>query len=114
MVDPHTVEINGRRITTQHVLVATGGWPVKPDIPGADLAITSNEAFHFDTLPRRAVVVGGGYVAVEFASIFNGLGVETTLVYRRDRLLRSFDADLGHFLGEQMAAKGVKVRYGFV
>jgi len=112
VVDPHTVEINGRRITTQYVLVATGGWPVKPDIPGADLAITSNEAFHFDTLPRRAVVVGGGYVAVEFASIFNGLGVETTLVYRRDRLLRSFDADLGHFLGEQMAAKGVKVRYG--
>jgi glutathione reductase (NADPH) len=111
VVDPHTVEINGKRVTADHILVATGGWPVKPDISGADLAFTSNEAFHLSELPPRVVVVGGGYIAVEFASIFNGLGVETTLVYRRDRLLRSFDADLGRFLGEQMAAKGVAIRY---
>jgi glutathione reductase (NADPH) len=111
IVDPHTVEMDGRRMTTQHILVATGGWPVKPAIPGADHAFTSNEAFHLDSLPRRVVVIGGGYIAVEFASIFNGLGVETTLVYRRDRLLRTFDADLGRFLGEQMAAKGITIRY---
>lgn len=111
VVDPHTVELGGRRITAQHILVATGGWPVKPDIPGADLAFTSNEAFHLEALPQRVIVLGGGYIALEFASIFNGLGVDTTLVYRRDRVLRTFDADLGRFLGEQMIAKGVKIRY---
>jgi len=111
VVDPHTVEVNGKRVTAAYILVATGGWPVKPDIPGAELAFTSNEAFHLAELPRSVVVVGGGYIAVEFASIFNGLGVETTLVYRRKRLLRAFDADLGRFLGEQMAAKGIGIRY---
>ncbi len=111
VADPHTVEIGGKRVTARYILVATGGWPVKPDVPGADLGITSNEAFHLDELPRRVVVVGGGYIAVEFASIFNGLGVETTLLYRGRRLLRLFDADLGRFLGEQMAAKGVNIRY---
>ena len=112
VIDPHTVEVGGRRVTAQHILVATGGWPVKPGIPGAEHGFTSNDAFHLDELPRRVVVVGGGYVAVEFASIFNGLGVDTTLVYRGDRLLRTFDADLGRFLGEQMAAKGITIRYG--
>ena len=111
VADPHTVEVGGKRVTARHILVASGGWPVKPDIPGADLGFTSNEAFHLGELPRRVVVVGGGYVALEFASIFNGLGVETTLLYRRKRLLRLFDADLGRFLGEQMAAKGIKIRY---
>jgi glutathione reductase (NADPH) len=111
VADSHTGEVNGKRVTADHILVATGGWPVKPDIPGADLGFTSNEAFHLAELPQRVVVVGGGYVAVEFASIFNGLGVETTLIYRRAHLLRWFDADLGRFLGEQMAAKGIRVRY---
>jgi len=111
VVDPHTVEIDGKRATTGHILIATGGWPVKPSIPGADLAFTSNEAFHLTELPRRVVVVGGGYIAVEFASIFNGLGVDTSLVYRGPCLLKSFDADLGRFLGEQMAQKGVRVLY---
>jgi glutathione reductase (NADPH) len=106
-----TVEVQGKRLTAAHILVATGGWPVLPDIPGAELAFSSNEAFHLSQLPRRVVVVGGGYVAVEFASIFNGLGADTTLVYRGARLLKSFDADLGAFLGEQMAAKGVRVLY---
>jgi len=111
VIDPHTVEIGGRRVTAEHVLIATGGWPVKPPIPGAELGFTSNEAFHLPELPRRVVVFGGGYVAVEFASIFNGLGVDTTLVYRGPRLLKSFDADLGRFLGEQMAAKGIRILY---
>ena len=112
VVDPHTVEVDGRRVTAAHILIATGGWPVKPAIAGAELGFTSNEAFHLGRLPGRVVIIGGGYVAVEFASIFNGLGVETTLVYRSDRLLRSFDADLGRFLGEQMANKGVRILYG--
>jgi glutathione reductase (NADPH) len=111
MVDPQTVEVCGRRVTAKHILIATGGWPVKPPIPGAELGFTSNEAFHLPELPRRVVVFGGGYVAVEFASIFNGLGVETTLAYRGERLLKSFDADLGRFLGEQMAAKGIRILY---
>jgi glutathione reductase (NADPH) len=111
IADAHTVEVDGRRISTAHILVATGGWPVKPDIAGAELGFTSNEAFHLALLPARVVIVGGGYIAVEFASIFNGLGVNTTLVYRSERLLKSFDADLGRFLGEQMAAKGVRILY---
>jgi len=111
VVDPHTVEVAGKRVTAAHILIATGGWPTKPVIPGAELAFTSNEAFHLPELPRRVVVVGGGYIAVEFASIFNGVGVDTTLVYRGPCLLRSFDADLGRFLGEQMALKGVRIVY---
>jgi glutathione reductase (NADPH) len=111
VVDAHTVEVDGRRITAAHLLIATGGWPVKPPILGADLAITSNEAFHLATLPKRVIIVGGGYIAVEFASIFNGLGVETTLVYRGGQLLKSFDADLGGFLAEQMVAKGVCILF---
>jgi len=109
VVDPHTVEVDGKRVTAAHILVATGGWPVIPDVPGKELAITSNEAFFLPKLPNKVVVVGGGYIAVEFASIFHGLGVETVLSYRGERLLREFDADLGTFLGEQMAKKGVEV-----
>ena len=109
LVDAHTVAVAGRTITARHILIATGGWPVKPALPGAELAFTSNEAFHLVTLPKRMVIVGGGYIAVEFASIFHGLGVDTTLVYRGERLLKSFDADLGNFLGEQMRAKGMRI-----
>ena len=103
------IEINGKTLTAKHILVATGSWPHKPDIPGAELAITSNEAFHLDKLPKRALVVGGGYIAVEFASIFNGLGVQTTLAYRGAQLLRGFDADLGTRLAEEMKLKGVSI-----
>ena len=112
VVDPHTVEINGRRISARHILVATGSWPTVPEIPGREHAITSNEAFHLERLPRRALVVGGGYIAVEFASIFNGLGVQTTLSYRRKRLLRGFDGEIGERLGEEMTAKGVRIHFG--
>jgi glutathione reductase (NADPH) len=109
---PQAVEIDGRRYTARHILVATGGWPQVPAIPGREHAITSNEAFHLERLPRRVLLVGGGYVAVEFASIYNGLGVETTLVYRRNRVLRGFDAELGERLGEEMREKGVAMRFG--
>jgi glutathione reductase (NADPH) len=103
------VKAGGKTYSTKHILVATGSWPQLPEIPGKELAITSNEAFFLEKLPRRALIVGGGYVAVEFASIFNGLGVETTLAYRGARLLRGFDAELGTRLGEEMGKKGVSV-----
>ncbi len=110
VLDAHTVQVNGARHTARHILVATGSWPRVPAIPGRELAITSNEAFHLEKLPRRALVVGGGYIAVEFASIFNGLGVQTTLAYRGARLLRGFDAELGTRLAGEMTKKGVALR----
>jgi glutathione reductase (NADPH) len=110
VLDPHSVSLDGRTYTAKHILVATGSWPQKPAIPGAELGITSNEAFVLDKLPARALVVGGGYIAVEFASIFNGLGVQTTLAYRGEHLLRGFDAELGTRLAEEMTRKGVTVR----
>ncbi len=110
VVDAHTVELGGKRYGARHILVATGSWPQIPAIPGRELAITSNEAFHLARLPRRALVVGGGYIAVEFASIFQGLGVQTTLAYRGAQLLRGFDADLGQRLAEELKKKGVAVR----
>ena len=109
---PHEVEINGRRHSAKHILVATGSWPVLPPIPGREHAITSNEAFHLERLPGRALVVGGGYIALEFASIFHGLGVKTTLSYRGKRLLRGFDAELGERVAEEMTAKGMKIHFG--
>jgi len=109
---PHAVSISGKTYSARHILIATGSWPQVPPIPGREHAITSNEAFFLEGLPARAMVVGGGYVAAEFASIFNGLGVETTLAYRRKRLLRGFDAELGERLGEEMTGKGVRIRYG--
>ena len=110
VVDAHTVEAGGRRHTATHILVATGAWPQVPDIPGRELAITSNEAFSLPALPRRALVVGGGYIALEFASIFNGLGVRTTLAYRGPRLLRGFDGDVRERIGEELRRKGVDLR----
>jgi glutathione reductase (NADPH) len=112
VVDPHTVELNGRKFTAKHILVATGSWPVLPPLPGIEHAITSNEAFALESLPRRAIVVGAGYIALEFASIFQGLGVETTLTYRGKRLLRGFDAEIGTRIAEEMAAKGVAICLG--
>ena len=112
VVDPHTVEVNGRRHSARHILVATGSWPVIPPIDGRESAITSNEAFHLQQLPRRALVVGGGYIALEFASIFQGLGVKTTLSYRGKRLLRGFDADLGERIADEMRHRGLTIHFG--
>lgn len=107
VVDAHTVAIGDRTLTAAHLLIATGGRAIKPAIPGAELGITSDQAFHLEALPRRAVLVGGGYIAVEFASIFNGLGVATTLVHRGAQLLRGFDEDLGKVLAEELALHGI-------
>jgi len=112
VVDKNSVRVEGRTYTAKHILVATGSWPQLPVIPGIEHAITSNEAFALERLPRRAVVVGGGYIALEFASIFHGLGVETMLTYRGRRLLRGFDAELGARIAEEMSAKGVNVCFG--
>lgn len=108
---PHEVQVNGLSIHARHILIATGGTPRLPDIPGIEHAISSNEAFHLPQLPKRVVVVGGGYIAVEFASIFNGLGAQTTLLHRRQQLLRGFDADLGLHLAQEMAQLGVSFRW---
>lgn len=108
---PHEVQVNGQSIHARHILIATGGTPRLPDIPGIEHAISSNEAFHLPQLPKRVVVVGGGYIAVEFASIFNGLGAQTTLLHRRQQLLRGFDADLGLHLAQEMAQLGVSFRW---
>ncbi len=109
---PNEVQVDGRLVHARHILVATGGRAVRPDIPGAGHSITSDEAFHLERLPRSVLVVGGGYIAVEFASIFNGLGVATTLVHRGERLLRHFDAEVGPFLADQMRVHGVDIRLG--
>jgi len=111
IVDPHTVEIGGERVTTGHILVATGSWPQRPEFPGSDYVITSNEAFHLTTLPRRVLVVGGGYIAVEFASIFHGLGSATTLLYRRDLFLRGFDLAVREHLRDELQGKGLALRF---
>jgi len=112
VVDPHTVEIGGRRFTAANLLVATGGWPALPAIPGIEHAISSNEAFHLKELPRRVIVVGGGYIAVEFAGIFNGLGSRTTELYRGELFLRGFDDDVRRTLADEMRKQGVDLRFG--
>jgi len=111
IVDPHTVEVDGKRYTTENILVATGGWPTVPDIPGRELAVTSNELFHLEQLPKKAIVVGGGYIAVEFACIFDGLGVDVTQLYRGPLFLRGFDDDLRSHLAEQFKGRGVDLRF---
>lgn len=113
--DAHTVEIVGKGITVtaDKILIAVGGWPTVPsDLPGIEHAITSNEAFHLDELPKRILVVGGGYIAVEFACIFNGLGVDTTLVYRGPNILRGFDEDVRSHLTEEISKRGVQIVLG--
>lgn len=114
LIDRHTVEVEGRgRVTAGKILVATGGRPWMPaDVPGIEHAITSNEVFHLPELPKRMVIVGGGYIAVEFAGIFNGLGVDTTLVHRGPNLLRGFDDDVRSHVAAQMEERGLKIRLG--
>jgi len=110
--DRHTVRLaSGRTVTAKYILIATGATPFVPrHLPGHELAITSNEAFHLEKLPSRIVIVGGGYIAVEFAGIFSGLGVETVLLYRGEQILRGFDDDLRNHLAAEMIKKGVELR----
>jgi glutathione reductase (NADPH) len=109
--DAHTVSVDGRRFTAENVLVATGSWPSLPDVPGSELVFTSNEAFHLKTLPRRVLIVGGGYIAVEFAGIFHGLGAEVVQLYRGPLFLRGFDDDVRAALAVEMRKKGIDLRF---
>ena len=111
LVGGQHVEVDGQRYSARHILIATGGWPQVPDIPGAEHAITSNEAFHLEQLPQRVLVVGGGFIAVEFASIFHGLGAKTSLLYRRDLFLRGFDESLRVHLRDEMEKKGMDLQF---
>ena len=110
---PNTVRLatSGRELTARYILVATGGHPWRPDIPGAELGITSDEAFHLPALPRSILIEGGGYIACEFATIFAGLGVDTTLIYRGEKILRSFDEDVRIAVQAGMEARGIKFIY---
>lgn len=111
LVDAHTVEVDGKHYSAEHILIATGGWPQVPDIPGREHAITSNEAFYLEALPRRVLVVGGGYIAVEFASIFHGCGAQTSLLYRGELFLRGFDGSLRDHLKDELIKKGVDLQF---
>lgn len=110
VVAPNAVEIGGRRITARTILVATGGWPTVPEFPGRELVITSNEALDLKHRPERIVVVGGGYIAVEFAGIFAALGSKVTQLYRGEMILRGFDMDVRTFLADEMRKKHVDLR----
>ena len=110
VVDPHTVEVAGRNYTAENILIATGSWPETPDIPGIEHVISSNKALDLERLPRRIVIVGGGYIAVEFAGIFNGFGSEVVEIIRREQVLRGFDEDLRVHLGEEMRGRGIDLR----
>jgi glutathione reductase (NADPH) len=109
LLDAHTVVVDTKKYSAKRIVIATGGWPSVPDIPGKQHAVTSNEMFFLDKLPKSIVIVGGGYIAVEFASIVHGLGVQTTLCYRGHRLLRGFDDDIRDFLTAQMSRKGIHI-----
>ncbi|MES2725204.1 MAG: glutathione-disulfide reductase [Pseudomonadota bacterium] len=112
--DAHTVEVVGKgTVSADKILVATGGRPWSPeDLPGVEHTITSEEAFHLPDLPKSIMIVGGGYIAVEFAGIFAGLGVDTTLVYRGANILRGFDDDVRSHLTDEMKKRGIKIVLG--
>lgn len=109
--DPHTLDVGGEEVTAEKILIATGGLPSVPDFPGNENVITSNEVFFLEKLPERILIVGGGYIAVEFAGIFHGYGSEVTQLYRGEKFLRGFDEDVRGHLAEQMLAHGIDLRF---
>ncbi|TNE91873.1 MAG: glutathione-disulfide reductase [Deltaproteobacteria bacterium] len=112
ITDPHTVEVNGQRITAERIAVCTGGFPRRPQIPGGDLAITSDEAFELEACPKRVIVVGGGYIGLEFAGIFKGYGAEVTLVHHGRHVLRGFDQSVRERIEDEVRAHGIDLRTG--
>jgi glutathione reductase (NADPH) len=112
VLSPHEVAVDGELFCAQHILVATGGRPLMPEVPGGELAVCSDDMFDLPRFPRRLVVVGGGYIACEMASIFRGLGAEVTQVVRGARLLRGFDDEIASFLAVEMGKKGVDIHLG--
>ena len=111
IVDAHTVAVGEQNFSAEKILIATGGWPHIPDFPGSEYAISSNEVFDLENFPQRLVVVGGGYIAVEFAGIFNGLGAEVTQLYRGPLFLRGFDEDIRNHAAQEIAKTGVDLRF---
>ncbi|GHB09201.1 glutathione-disulfide reductase [Salinicola rhizosphaerae] len=111
VVDANAVEVNGERITADKILVAVGGWPWTPEFEGNEHTVNSNQVFDLENFPKRFLVLGGGYIAVEFASIFNGLGADTHLVYRGELFLRGFDNEVRAFTRDEMAKKGVNLHF---
>ncbi len=112
LADAQTVVVGDQRYSAKHITIATGSWPVIPDVPGKECLLSSNEMFYLPQLPRQAVVWGGGYIAVEFAGILAGLGVETTLLYRGELFLRGFDDDIRQFMVPELKKKGIDLRFG--
>ncbi len=111
LVDAHTVAVGRETFTAEHILVATGSWPMLPAIPGIEHAISSNEMFHLDGLPERPIVVGGGYIAAEFTGILHGLGARVTQLYRGPLFLRGFDDDVRHHLAGELRHQGIDLRF---
>lgn len=109
LIDPHTVEVGGRRHTAERILIATGGTPIMPEIPGKEHARDSNAVFEIDRLPKRVMVVGAGYIALELGSVFVALGADVTLVHRGEEILRGFDHDLRYHLHDELEAKGMRI-----
>lgn len=111
LVDAHTVEVEGKQYTAENILLAVGGWPQVPDIPGREHVTDSNQVFFLKEQPKRVLVVGGGYIAVEFASVFHGLGSETQLAYRGDLFLRGFDGDVREHFKQELLKKNMTLRF---
>ncbi len=111
IVDAHTVQVGDKTYSTERILIATGGWPMVPDIPGKEHIITSNEVFDMPELPKKAIVLGGGYIAVEFAGIFQGFGIDTNLVYRGPMFLRGFDNEVREFVKTELDKKGIQLTF---
>ncbi len=114
IVDANTVSVNGQHYTAEKILIATGGWPRRDTRPGAELGITSNEIFDLEEFPDRILITGGGYIAVEFAGIFNGLGAEVTQLYRGDLFLRGFDDDIREFAAQEIPKSGIDLRFNTI
>ena len=112
LLDAHTVQVNGQAHSAQHILIATGGTPHVPHMQGRELVLTSNDMFDLEPFPARLLVVGGGYIACEFASIFNGLGSRVTQLYRGEQVLRGFDDEVRHFIAAEMVKAGVDLHLG--
>ncbi|HEY5675063.1 MAG TPA: glutathione-disulfide reductase [Malonomonas sp.] len=111
LLDPHSVEVAGKTYSSERILLATGGSPFVPDFPGSQHALTSDQIFDLEQLPKRMLIVGGGYIATEFAGIFHGLGVEVTQLYRGELFLRGFDTEISTFVAEQMRHKGIRLNF---
>lgn len=111
IIDPNTVAVGDKHYTARKILIATGGWPYKPDFAGNEFAVTSNEVFDLDSFPERLLIIGGGYIAVEFAGIFNGLGSQVTQLYRGPLFLRGFDSDIRAHAAQEIRKTGVDLRF---